>query len=162
MTNAICVLLSAGKCRQPCRNGGKCTGRNKCKCSKGYHGDLCSKGEIISTWQKNCGHFWSKARSTAALLTHCKNEPPVLDCTLNFPLGLQACWTAHDTFLRLNSASLCMAESVCVYVCAAVCEPSCGAHGTCVEPNRCQCRDGWNGRHCNKSKTTSLFPRPSY
>ncbi|KAK4831842.1 hypothetical protein QYF61_019600 [Mycteria americana] len=32
-----------GKCHQPCRNGGKCTGKNKCKCSKGYQGDLCSK-----------------------------------------------------------------------------------------------------------------------
>ncbi|EMP30308.1 Wnt inhibitory factor 1 [Chelonia mydas] len=32
-----------GKCQQPCRNGGKCTGKNKCKCSKGYQGDLCSK-----------------------------------------------------------------------------------------------------------------------
>lgn len=116
------MLLSAGKCRQPCRNGGKCTGRNKCKCSKGYHGDLCSKGEIISTWQKNCGHVWSKAhvplqhcsmRFAHAQNTHCKNEPPLLDCTLNFPLGLQACWTAHDTFLRLNTASLCMCIRMC-------------------------------------------------
>ncbi|MXQ93908.1 hypothetical protein E5288_WYG022063 [Bos mutus] len=32
-----------GKCPQPCRNGGKCIGKNKCKCSKGYQGDLCSK-----------------------------------------------------------------------------------------------------------------------
>lgn len=100
--------------------------------------------------------------SLLALNKHWKMNPSLLDCTLKFPLWLQACWRAQDTFLRLNTASLCMAECVCVYVCAAVCEPSCGAHGTCVEPNRCQCRDGWNGRHCNKSKTTSLFPRPRY
>lgn len=37
-----------GKCHQPCRNGGKCTGKNKCKCSKGYQGDLCSKREYQS------------------------------------------------------------------------------------------------------------------
>jgi len=37
-----------GKCHQPCRNGGKCTGKNKCKCSKGYQGDLCSKRKYQS------------------------------------------------------------------------------------------------------------------
>ncbi|KAM6984818.1 wnt inhibitory factor 1 [Aplochiton taeniatus] len=40
-----------GKCRQLCKNGGKCTGRNKCKCSKGFHGDLCSK----AVCEPNCG-----------------------------------------------------------------------------------------------------------
>ncbi|KAK1790430.1 hypothetical protein P4O66_014336, partial [Electrophorus voltai] len=41
---ALRSSVGSGKCRQPCRNGGKCMGKNKCKCSKGYHGDLCSKG----------------------------------------------------------------------------------------------------------------------
>jgi hypothetical protein len=36
-------LSISGKCPQPCRNGGKCIGKSKCKCSKGYQGDLCSK-----------------------------------------------------------------------------------------------------------------------
>lgn len=41
---------------------------------------------------------------------------------------------------------------VCVHFFTAVCEPSCGLYGTCVEPNKCQCKEGWHGRHCNKSK----------
>lgn len=44
-----------GKCHQPCRNGGKCTGRNKCKCSKGYQGDLCSKRKYQSHSINPCG-----------------------------------------------------------------------------------------------------------
>lgn len=36
-------LSVSGKCPQPCRNGGKCIGKSKCKCPKGYQGDLCSK-----------------------------------------------------------------------------------------------------------------------
>ena len=65
----------------------------------------------------------------------------------------------------------CECVRACVCVCAAVCEPSCGAHGTCAEPNRCQCKEGWHGRHCNKSEqetqshhkeflqTLRLFPK---
>ncbi|OXB75730.1 UNVERIFIED_CONTAM: hypothetical protein H355_012654 [Colinus virginianus] len=33
---------------------------------------------------------------------------------------------------------------------AAVCEPGCGLYGTCAEPNKCHCKEGWHGRHCNK------------
>lgn len=40
----------------------------------------------------------------------------------------------------------------CRCLIAAVCEPGCGSYGICIEPNTCQCREGWHGRHCNKSK----------
>ncbi len=122
--------------------------------------DYLDLAEELWTWfdQKHMFHRSMPFALCSRTINTLKNEPSVLDCTLKFPLGLKS----TDTFLRLNTACLCMAECVCVYVCAAVCEPSCGAHGTCVEPNRCQCRDGWNGRHCNKSKTTSFFPRPRY
>lgn len=122
------MLLSAGKCRQPCRNGGKCTGRNKCKCSKGYHGDLCSKGEIISTWQKNCGHVWSKAhvplqhcsmRFAHAQNTHCKNEPPVLDCTLKISTwaagSLNGTWYSSKT---KHCVSVYGWKCMCIRVCS--------------------------------------------
>lgn len=43
-------------------------------------------------------------------------------------------------------------SGVCAHCVTAVCEPGCGPYGTCTEPNKCQCKEGWHGRHCNKSK----------
>lgn len=56
----------SGKCPQPCRNGGKCIGKSKCKCSKGYQGDLCSKG-------KYCVHITNLGYGVikAAVVSYC-------------------------------------------------------------------------------------------
>lgn len=64
-----------GKCHQPCRNGGKCTGKNKCKCSKGYQGDLCSKRKYHSTRSVLVGVSSSHRTSPmiAALAARCQS-----------------------------------------------------------------------------------------
>lgn len=52
LSSLAASLSVAGKCPQPCRNGGKCIGKSKCKCPKGYQGDLCSKRKYhtVAVW----------------------------------------------------------------------------------------------------------------
>lgn len=39
------------------------------------------------------------------------------------------------------------------YYCAAVCSPSCRNGGSCVSPNRCNCRSTWTGGYCQVGKS---------
>ena len=60
--------LVSGKCPQPCRNGGKCIGKSKCKCSKGYQGDLCSKRKYPYTESAWLGGALPTSSPTACCL----------------------------------------------------------------------------------------------
>lgn len=80
-----------------------------------------------------------------------------------FTLRASACARTNSSCETAGRAKIYFTVCDCVWmkchenkcVCSlssAVCEPSCGLYGTCVEPNKCQCKEGWHGRHCNKSK----------
>ena len=50
------------------------------------------------------------------------------------------CWKTHDIFICLpypTNHFLALCKEECV-------------HGTCVEPDSCQCFKGWSGNTCNK------------
>lgn len=86
---SFCV---SGKCPQPCRNGGKCIGKSKCKCSKGYQGDLCSKRKYPSTWSA-----WAWG------------SPPTQRLDL-----LHVVWALQWTFLHGRLSSLYLEQRHCM------------------------------------------------
>ncbi len=38
----------------------------------------------------------------------------------------------------------------------ATCNPQCENGGRCVEPNICDCSEGWNGTTCSERKFTAI------
>ena len=39
----------------------------------------------------------------------------------------------------------------------AICDHSCEHEGTCVGPNKCECREGWTGQFCQTGKKKYLI-----
>lgn len=127
--------------------------------SDGLSAPLLSHLLSVRDWARPCRWrggelFWGSAH------TQCKRtdllwEPqPVLGPThCEEQQGKQMCNSVSGWNVKR--------PGICAYFLTAVCEPGCGLYGTCAEPNKCQCKEGWHGRHCNKSKWETN-PRSPY
>ncbi|KAL8570681.1 hypothetical protein ACOMHN_039116 [Nucella lapillus] len=78
------VAACMAQCKQPCRNGGRCVGLNKCKCMSGYTGRLCqipicilpclNGGKCLAPYRCQCqqGYYGSRCHK-AVCQRRCEN-----------------------------------------------------------------------------------------
>ena len=162
-------------CTPTCKNGGKCSGPNSCKCATGWTGADCSvsngpcvNGTLTPTGVCTCNIGWSGAACDVPVCNNaCKNggtcvAPNQCQCLRGW--GGSACTSAQCSPACLNGGA-CTSPNVCT--CAsgwvgatcnrATCIPACENGSTCSSPNTCSkpCSTGWTGDQCQLPECSS-------
>lgn len=70
----------------------------------------------------------------------------------NHPCKPEVIKAQHTYACTTNGTVVCRSgyedpETLCK---TPICQPDCGSHGTCVAPNTCACKIGWEGNHCDR------------
>ena len=140
-SNATCFSLEAGTVR--------------CFCDSGYHGTGYSCDPVC---QRACVHGTCTAPNTCT-------------CAASTKSGFGPAWTGELCTECVQGAHSCHANSTCSSVngrlvctcdpgwtgngngprgCRPVCSTvECGPHGTCIAPEKCECKLGYTGTNCS-------------
>ncbi|KAJ1436904.1 hypothetical protein B484DRAFT_416698 [Ochromonadaceae sp. CCMP2298] len=136
-TNNHRIRALSATCSVICENGGRCTGPDKCACTRGWEGADCTKPTCSTPCALN---------SLCVAPDTCACKPGFSGTNCDVALCLQTC----------RNGGSCSAPDTCT--CAPgwfdtncttpVCDNTCANGGNCTAPGTCACPSEWSGSDC--------------